>query len=326
MNLKLPFTPEQASAGASEVDNLTLFLVGMGTFFTVLIAIMVIYFAIRYRRTSTNQVGSNFENSAFLEITWTVIPLLIALFSFGWGLKVFFRLYRPPANAIEYQITGKQWMWKMQQPTGQRELNELHLPLGRPARLVMTSEDVIHSFFVPAFRVKADVLPGRQSSVWFTPTKEGRYRIFCTEFCGTEHSGMIGWVVVQPEEDYQAWLATAPAPKATSADGARLFAQYACNTCHKAEAGGRGPSLHGLYGSQVILADGATTTADDAYLRESILMPSARTVQGYEPIMPAFQGQLTDEALQQLISYIKSLSAADNAAAGTTPASQGTTR
>jgi cytochrome c oxidase subunit 2 len=326
MNFKLPFLPEQASAGASEVDNLTLFLVGMGTFFTVLIAVMVIFFAIRYRRKSDNLVGSNFENSAFLEITWTVIPLLIALFSFGWGVKVFFRLYRPPANAVEYQVTGKQWMWKVQHPTGQREINELHVPIGQPTRLVMTSEDVIHSFFVPAFRAKADVLPGRQSNIWFTPTKTGRFHIFCAEFCGTEHSGMIGWVTVQTQDEYQAWLASAPAPKAPSADGGRLFAQYACNTCHKPGPGGRGPVLQGIYGTEVALADGGKARVDDAYLRESILMPSAKMVQGYEPIMPSFQGQVSEEALQQLISYIKSLSPEDAAAAGTTPDSQGMTR
>ena len=326
MNLQLPFMPEQASAGASDVDNLTLFLVGMGTFFTVLIALMVIVFAIRYRRRADNQVGSNFENSAFLEITWTVIPLLIALFSFGWGVKVFFRLYRPPVNAIEYQVTGKQWMWKIQHPTGQREINELHVPVGQPTRLVMTSEDVIHSFFVPAFRAKADVLPGRQSSIWFTPTKVGKYHLFCTEFCGSEHSGMVGSIIVHTEEEYQAWLAAAPAPKASSADGGRLFAQYACNTCHKPKAGGRGPVLTGIYGTEVALADGGKARVDDAYLRESILMPSAKMVQGYEAIMPSFQGQMSEEALQQLISYIKNLSATDAAATGTTPESQGMTR
>ena len=326
MNFQLPFMPEQASAGAGDVDNLTFFLFGMGTFFTVLIAAMVIFFAIRYRRKSDNLVGSNFENSAFLEITWTVIPLLIALFSFAWGVKVFFRLYRPPADAVEYQVTGKQWMWKIQHPTGQREINELHLPLGRPARLVMTSEDVIHSFYVPAFRAKADVLPGRQSSLWFTPTKTGRFHIFCAEFCGTEHSGMIGTVVVQSPEEYEAWVAAAPPPKAFSADGERLFAQYACNSCHKATAGGRGPSLHGIYGKQVAFADGGSGRVDDAYLRESILMPSAKIVQGYESIMPSFQGQVSEEALQQLIRYIQSLSPEASAAAGTTPVSEGTTR
>jgi cytochrome c oxidase subunit 2 len=326
MKFQVPFVPEQASAAASEVDNLTFYLVGMSTFFTVLIAAMVLFFAIRYRRSAANQVGSNFENSAFLEITWTVIPLLVALFTFGWGLKVFFQLSRPPADAVEYQVTGKQWMWKIQHPTGQREINELHVPLGQPTRLTMTSEDVIHSFFVPAFRAKADVVPGRQSTIWFTPTKAGRYHLFCTEFCGTEHSRMIGTVTVQTPEEYQAWLGTVPAPKALSADGDRLFAQYACNTCHKAEPGGRGPALHGLYGTDVTLADGSRTRVDEAYLRESILMPSARMVQGYEPIMPAYQGQLNEEALQQLISYIKSLSTAETAAAGTTPDSQGMTR
>lgn len=326
MNFTIPFMPEQASAAASEVDTLTLYLVGMSTFFTVLIAAMVIYFAIRYRRTSENQVGSNFENSAFLEITWTVIPLLIALFTFAWGLKVFFSLSRPPANSVEYQVTGKQWMWKIQHPTGQREINELHVPIGQPTTLIMTSEDVIHSFFVPAFRAKTDVLPGRQSSIWFTPTKAGRYHLFCTEFCGTEHSRMIGWVTVQSQEEYQAWLAATPGPKAPSADGAQLYAQYACNTCHKAESDGRGPSLHGLYGTEVALADGGRAKVDQAYLRESILMPQAKLVQGYEPIMPSYQGQISDEAIEQLILYIQNLPRAHAAPAGATPASQGISR
>ncbi|MEO8276521.1 MAG: cytochrome c oxidase subunit II [Thermoanaerobaculia bacterium] len=326
MNFQLPFMPEQASAAASEVDHLTLYLVAMSTFFTVLIAGMVIVFAIKYRRRGENSVGSNFENSALLEITWTVIPLLIALFTFGWGLKVFFRLYRPPANAVEYQVTGKQWMWKIQHPTGQREINELHVPLGQPTRLVMTSEDVIHSFYVPAFRVKADVLPGRFSSIWFTPSKAGKYHIFCAEFCGAEHSGMIGWVTVQTPEEYQAWLATVPGPKAPAASGDQLFAQYACSTCHKAESGGRGPSLQGRFGTAAALADGTLTTFDETYIRESILMPSARVAKGYEPIMPAYQGQISEEALQQLILYIKNLPGGNSATAGASPASQGTSR
>jgi cytochrome c oxidase subunit II len=326
MNFQFPFMPEQASAAASEVDILTLYLVGMSTFFTVLIAGMIVYFAVKYRRRSPDSVGSNFENSALLEVTWTVIPLLIALFTFGWGLKVFYRMYRPPSNAVEYLVSGKQWMWKIQHPTGQREINELHVPLGQPTRLVMTSEDVIHSFFVPAFRVKADVVPGRVSSLWFTPTKAGRYHLFCTEFCGIEHSTMIGWVTVQSPEEYREWLASVPAPKATSADGAELFAQYACNTCHKATPDARGPALAGRYGSEAALADGSRATIDDAYLRESILMPSARIVQGFEPIMPSYQGQLSDEALQQLILYIKNLPAAAPATAGTTPDTRGTSR
>lgn len=305
MNFQLPFMPEQASAGASEVDNLTLFLVGMGTFFTVLIALMVIVFAIRYRRKAGNPVGSNFENSAFLEITWTVIPLLIALFSFGWGVKVFFRLYRPPANAIEYQVTGKQWMWKIQHPTGQREINQLHVPIGVSIKLTMTSEDVIHSFFVPAFRVKADVLPGRYTTLWFKATEKGTYHLFCTEYCGAEHSKMIGQVVVMDREEYQAWLAGGATGVSMAAAGEQLFTQLACSTCHKADATGRGPVLVGVFGSQVRLANGSTLIADENYLRESILNPMARVVYGYQPVMPTYQGQLSEEGLLQLISYLK---------------------
>lgn len=315
MNFQIPFVPVQASEFAGDVDRLTFFLVGMTTVFTVLICVMIVVFTVKYRRRSADEVGSSFENSALLEITWTVIPLLIVLFTFGWGLKVFFRLSRPPASAVNYYVSGKQWMWKIQHPTGQREINELHVPLGQPTRLVMNSEDVIHSFFVPAFRVKADVVPGRTTSLWFTPSKTGRYHLFCTEYCGTEHSKMIGTVVVQEPDDYQAWLAGAPAPKSPGGAGELLFAQYACDTCHRAEPGGRGPALSGIFGTEVALAGGGTVIVDDAYLRESILTPTAKIVQGYEPLMPTFQGQLSDEALAQLLTYIKSLSSMRVAAA-----------
>jgi cytochrome c oxidase subunit 2 len=309
MNFKIPFTPEQASTMAGEVDNLTLFLVGMTTVFTVLIGVMVIAFAVKYRqRVPSDSVGSNFENSAILEITWTLVPLLIVLFTFGWGLKVFFNLSRPPADAVQYYVSGKQWMWKLQHPTGQREINELHVPVGQPTQLNMTSEDVIHSFFVPAFRVKADVVPGRTTKLWFTPSKPGRYHLFCTEFCGAEHSRMIGWIVVQPAGEYQAWLAGAPAAKATAGGGEALFAQHACNTCHQNQPGGRGPVLAGIFGTEQALADGTSVLVDEAYIRESILQPSAKIVRGYEPLMPSFQGQVSDEALQELVRYVKSLS------------------
>jgi len=208
MPFRLPFFPEQASSFAHEVDALTLWLVGMAAFFTVLIAALVLVFALKYRRRSPDQVGTRFDESPLLEIVWTVIPLVVVLFTFAWGAKVYFRLYRPPAGAVEYHVTGKQWMWKTQHPTGQREINELHLPVGQPTKLLMTSEDVIHSFFVPAFRVKADVLPGRYTTMWFTPTKPGRYHLFCTEYCGAEHSRMIGWITVQEPEEYQRWLAS----------------------------------------------------------------------------------------------------------------------
>jgi cytochrome c oxidase subunit 2 len=315
--------PEQASSFAAEVDLLTLYLVGMGVFFTLLISAMTIGFAVKYRQRSPGAVGSGFDNSTLLEVTWTIIPLLIVLFTFGWGLKVFFHLSRPPAHAVTYQVTGKQWMWKLQHPSGQREINELHVPLGQTTQLEMTSEDVIHSFFVPAFRVKTDVVPGRISKLWFTPTKTGRYHLFCTEFCGAEHSKMIGTVVVQEPDEYQAWLAGAPAAKSTAGSGEALFAQHACDTCHHEQGGARGPKLHGIYGTEVALEGGGTAVVDDAYIRESILHPTAKVVQGFEPLMPSFQGQVSDEALRELVAYVKSLSDTKIAAGSRPGASAG---
>jgi cytochrome c oxidase subunit 2 len=207
-------------------------------------------------------------------------------------------------------------MWKNQHPTGQREIDELHVPVGQPVKLMMTSEDVIHSFFVPAFRIKEDVLPGRYTTLWFTPTKPGRYHLFCAEYCGTDHSRMIGWVTVMEPEDYQAWLAGGPAPASPAAAGEQLFTQLACSTCHKSEPGGRGPVLAGVFGSKVTLASGEIVTADEDYLRESILNPTAKVVAGFQPIMPSFQGQVSEEGILQLITYIKSLSGEKTASAG----------
>lgn len=316
----IPIAPEAASSFARDVDALTFYLVAMGTFFTLIIAAMVLYFSVKYRRRSADEVGSGFDNSLLLEVAWTAAPLIIVLFTFVWGTKVFFRLNRPPAGAVEYYVTGKQWMWKTQHPTGQREINELHLPIGQAVKLLMTSEDVLHSFFVPAFRTKMDVIPGRYTTLWFTPTKTGRFHLFCTEYCGAEHSRMIGWVTVMELEEYQAWLQGGAAPASPAAAGEQLFAQLACNTCHKEAPDARGPALHGVFGTQVSLASGATVTADEDYLRESILDPAAKVVVGYQPIMPSFQGQVSEEGLMQLISYIKGLSGERTASAGAEPA------
>ncbi|MCM2269496.1 MAG: cytochrome c oxidase subunit II [Thermoanaerobaculia bacterium] len=309
MSFKLPFFPEQASSLAGEVDALTLWLVGMSAFFTLLIAVLVVVFALRYRRRTPDQVGARFDESALLEITWTVIPLVIVLFTFAWGAKVYFRLYRPPAGAVEYGITGKQWMWKVQHPTGQREINELHLPVGQATRLTMTSEDVIHSFFVPAFRVKADVIPGRYTTMWFKPTKPGRYRLFCTEYCGTEHSRMIGWVVVQEPEEYQRWLASVPVVETLAQQGRKIYERLGCEECHAAGSE-LAPSLAGLFGRDVQLANGTTVRADETYLRESILDPDAKLVAGYDAAMSSYRGQAGEEELLALIGYLKSLPAA----------------
>ena len=309
MPFKIPFVPEQASTLAGDVDALTFFLVAMSTFFTVLIALMVVVFSIRYRRRSPNQVGSSFDNSTLLEMTWTIIPLLIVLGTFYWGAKIYFKIYRPPADAVEYYVTGKQWMWKTQHPTGQREINELHVPLGRPVKLLMTSEDVIHSFFVPAFRIKTDVIPGRYTTMWFTPTKTGRFHLFCAEYCGAEHSRMIGWITVMEPEEYQAWLAGGPPPASPVEAGTQLFTQLGCATCHKDAPGALGPSLAGIFGHEVQLASGESVVVDEAYIRESILNPAAKVVAGFQPVMPSFQGQVSEEGVLQLIAYIKSLGA-----------------
>jgi cytochrome c oxidase subunit 2 len=304
----LPFFPQQASAQAGQIDAIYFFMVAVTAFFALLIGALVVVFAIKFRRRHPDEIGVAIHGSLALELLWTVIPLGIAMVMFAWGAKVFFDLYRPPAGAMEIFIVGKQWMWKAQHADGQREINELHVPLGRPVKLVMGSEDVIHSYYIPAFRVKADVIPGRYNSLWFTATKPGRYHLFCAEYCGTRHSGMIGWVTVMEPADYQAWLSGGPATASPVAAGEKLFQDLACSTCHLQNGTGRGPVLAGIYGKSIELQGGGTATVDEAYLRESIVNPQAKIVSGFQPIMPTFQGLVTEEQLLQLIAYVRSLS------------------
>ncbi|HEU4387603.1 MAG TPA: cytochrome c oxidase subunit II [Blastocatellia bacterium] len=305
--LQLPLLPERASTFAGEVDGLYLFLVALSVFFSVLISGAIIYFAIRYRRRSRTEIGSGLHGSIKLELAWSVIPFVIAMGIFVWGARVYFSITRPPSEALEIYGIGKQWMWKFQHPDGQREVNELHVPVGRNVKVTIATEDVIHSFFVPAFRVKADVVPGRLTTIWFKATKPGRYHLFCAEYCGNQHSGMIGWVDVMEPTDYQAWL-TGAAPEGTMAQaGEKLFAQFACNNCHRKEPGGRGPVLEGVFGKEVLLDSGRTIVADEGYVRESIFNPQAKVVAGYNPVMPNFKGLVSEEQLLQLIAYIKSL-------------------
>jgi cytochrome c oxidase subunit 2 len=314
MKPELPLFPDAASSVARDVDLLYLTWASISLFFTALIGVLVVYFVVRYRRTHPEEVGARERTSLWLEVTWSVIPLGIVLVMFVWGTRVYFKIYRPPADAVEYTAVGKQWMWKFQHPEGQREINALHVPVGQPIKLKLTSEDVIHSFFVPAFRVKQDAVPGRYTSVWFQATKPGRYHLFCAEYCGGEHSKMIGWVTAMDPHEYEAWLAGGVAGKSLVASGEELFQTLACDTCHRA-AGiadniarvARGPALEGLYGSQVTLKSGGTVTADDTYLRESIVNPMAKVVAGWDPVMPTFQGQVSEEQLTQLIAYIQSL-------------------
>jgi cytochrome c oxidase subunit II len=312
--------PPEASSFAGHVDALYIFLILVTAFFSLLIGTLVVVFAIKFHRKSPDEVATEVHESGLLEIVWTVIPFGLVLVMFAWGASVYFRLSRPPANALDIYVTAKQWMWKLQHTDGHREMNELHVPVGVPVRLTMASEDVIHSFYVPAFRFKRDVVPGRFSTAWFEATKPGKYHLFCAEFCGTRHSNMIGWVYVMKPADYQAWLAGGVPGETLAAAGAKRFIEHQCNTCHGDQPGARGPSLNGLFGKQVQLANGRTVLADESYIRESIVNPQAVLTAGYQPIMPTFQGLISEEGLLQLVAYIKSLASAPPAGAAASAA------
>ena len=306
MEADLPLFPEQASTVAPQVDALYFFLVGISGFFTVLIAALIVYFAIKYRRGSKAERQQGDRSSLPLELTWILIPLAINMVIFVWGTSLYFETEHAPSNAMKIYVVGKQWMWKFKHPTGNREINELHVPVGQPIVLEMISEDVIHDLFIPAFRVKNDVRPGSHSRVWFQATKTGSFHLFCAEYCGVDHSRMVGRVIVMEPNDYQQWLSGDTRGETPELAGQRLFEQLRCGTCH--QGGGRGPALEGVFGSEVLLASGQTVVADEAYIRRSILDPQKEIVKGFEPIMPAYAGQLTEEDLIDLGAYIRSLS------------------
>ncbi|MGA2267451.1 MAG: cytochrome c oxidase subunit II [Bryobacteraceae bacterium] len=299
--------PEQASTIAPEVDHLLYFLLAVAVFFSLAIFCSIFYFAIRYRRRSETELPRVVHGGMALEILWSVIPFGLTMVMFTWGASIYFSESRPPDNAIDVYVVAKQWMWKLEHLEGQREINELHIPLGRAVRLTMTSEDVIHSFFVPAFRTKQDVVPGRYTTTWFKPTKAGKYHLFCAEYCGTNHSRMTGWIYVMEPRDYEAWVSGGASGGSLAENGQKLFEDLACGNCHKPDGSGRCPSLTGLFGKTVQLAGGGTVKADEGYIRESILQPQAKIVAGYGPIMPTFQGLVTEEGVMQLIEYVKSL-------------------
>ncbi|HXE89470.1 MAG TPA: cytochrome c oxidase subunit II [Terriglobales bacterium] len=318
MGFDLPLFPDQASTMATRVDHLYFYLLAVSAFFTILITAMLIFFAIRYRR-ARHPNAVPIEGSTKLELAWTGIPLIIAMSMFVWAANIFFAMNRPPRGALEIYAVGKQWMWKFEHVGGQREINQLHVPVGRDVKLTMISQDVIHSMFFPAFRVKQDVLPNRYTTVWFHPTKIGTYHLFCAEYCGTKHSGMIGQVVVMEPAQYQAWLAGGAQGGSLVASGERLFRDLACDTCHRPDTGARGPDLAGLFGKPVRFAGGGSAVADETYIRESITNPAAKVVEGFQPIMPTFQGQVSEEGLLQLVAYIKSLQTQTPAAAPGAP-------
>jgi cytochrome c oxidase subunit II len=302
MNRDFQWMPDQASTLAPQVDHLYYFLVAVTVFFTVLIFVMIVYLGLKYRRKS-EVMPALVHGNLKLEVAWTIVPLMFVIVMFVWGASLFVRMSKPPDTAMDIYIVGKQWMWYAQHPSGAKENNSLHVPVGKPIKLTMASQDVIHSFYIPAFRVKQDVIPGRYSYEWFTPTAVGEYHLFCAEYCGTGHSQMVGTVYVMDPAKYQAWLSGAPREEPMEKSGERLFTQYGCATCH----GQQGPTMAGLFGSERTLADGSKVIADKDYLRESILNAPAKLVAGFPPIMPSYRGQLNEEQVSQLIVYIKSL-------------------
>ena len=303
-----PLYPPAASGIARDVDHLFLFALGGAIVFSTLIAVLVVVFATKFRRRHEGEVGSepNWPRT-LIEITWTAIPFGLLMVLFVWGTHLYFRMSRPPADAIPYTVVGRQWMWKIQHPDGHREINEIHVPRGKPVKFTMTSEDVIHDLFVPAMRVKADVIPGRYTTLWFNPDTVGEYHLFCSQYCGAEHSKMVGRVVVMEPQDYEAWLRGTKAGTTPEESGEALFTRLACGSCHRSDTAARAPVLNGLPGRRVDLASGGTLVADDVYIRESIVNPMAKVTLGYQPIMPTYRNQLTEEQILELIAYIRSL-------------------
>jgi cytochrome c oxidase subunit II len=305
--MRFPIFPEPASSHAANVDALYFFLTGMSVFFLVLIFVPMIYFLLKYRRGHPADRSPLRISTLKLELAWTLFPLMLALGIFGWGARVFFDMQTPPADTLELNVVGKQWMWKIQHQQGNREINELHLPVGRTVKLTLASEDVIHSFYIPAFRVKQDVVPGRFTSVWFKPTRVGRYHLFCSELCGSDHSRMTGVVDVMEPALFQKWLLEGDPGDTLVQTGARLFRNLGCSGCHLGSTDIRAPRLEGLYGQTIPLKDGSMVRVNDKYVRDSILLPTAQVAAGYEPLMPTFQGHVTEVELLQLIAYVKSL-------------------
>ena len=301
-----PLIPDRASTVASQVDALYYFLTAVAFFFSLIIVVGLVYSAIRYRKGSKASRAGAVNDHLPLELTWSLVPLVIALVIFGWSAKLYVDMRVAPSDAMEVYVVGKQWMWKIQHPQGNREINELHVPVGKPVKLIMTSQDVIHSFFIPAFRIKQDVLPGRYSTQWFQATQTGTYHLFCAEYCGTSHSGMIGKVVVMEPADYEQWLA-GKAGMTMASSGEQLFQQFGCLTCHRQDTGQRGPSLDSLWGKQVKLNNGEVVTVDQNYVRESIMNPGAKIVSGYQLLMPVYRTQMNEDQLNQLIEYVKML-------------------
>ena len=298
--------PPEASKIAPQLDALYFFILLVSLVGLTIVILLVTSFSVLYSK-KRHPVAVQIEGSTLLEATWTIIPLGLFLVMFVWGALIYFRVFTPPPNAMNIYVVGKQWMWKVEHPGGQHEINSLHVPLGRAVQLTLISQDVFHSLSIPAFRVKREAIPGRYTTVWFEATRTGSYHLFCSQYCGTDHSHMIGDVVVMTPENYKKWLANSTSGSSLAQNGERLFASLSCNACHNTRPDARGPNLVGVYGSKLTLSTGETVTVDDEYLRQAILSPSQHITQGYAPIMPTYQGQISEEGVIALVEYIKHL-------------------
>jgi cytochrome c oxidase subunit 2 len=305
----VPIFPEAASSFAWQVDALYAYLILISVAFTIPIVAAIFYFAVRYRETEKYATPEEMHGSIMLETVWSIIPFVISMTIFLGGAYVYYNQFRMPDDAMDVYVVGKQWMWKLQHASGHREINELHVPVGRNVKLTMTTEDVLHDFSIPAFRTKADVVPGRYTYLWFNATKPGKYHLYCAEYCGLNHSGMGGWVYVMEQRDFDNWLAGNESGQTPVQQGKDLFEnKLGCASCHAGGADQRGAKLENIFGKDVKLVGGQSVKVTDEYIRNSILNPSAQVVEGYQPIMPTFKGQVTEEQLVSLVAYIKSLS------------------
>ena len=314
------YWPDAASTVAGRVDTLFNVLNLISLFFTVLIVGCLVYFVVKYRRGTTADRSNPPEESLPIEIAWTGIPILICIGIFGYSTWTYLHIMRAPKDSMPIYVVGKQWMWKIQHPQGRWEMNELHVPLGQNVQLIMTSEDVIHSFYIPDFRVKQDVVPGRYTTLWFNPTKTGTFHLFCAEYCGTKHSGMVGTIYVMEPAEYQEWLHSGNAGGTMAQQGEQLFRDLGCGGCHGPGANVRAPLLDGLYNNPVPLetpsGDTKVVIGDERYIHDAIVNPEQEVAAGYKPIMPSFRGQLDESQIRLLIEYIKSLSTANSGRAG----------
>ncbi|MEO7539967.1 MAG: cytochrome c oxidase subunit II [Pyrinomonadaceae bacterium] len=316
----VPLFPEQASTFAWQVDLLYFYLIVVSVAFSIPIVVAIFYFGLKYREREKYATPDEMHGSMVLETVWSIIPFVISMTIFLGGAIVYFNQFNPPADAMEVYVVGKQWMWKLQHETGQREINELHVPVGRAVKLTMTTEDVLHDFSIPAFRTKADVVPGRYTYLWFEATKAGKYHLYCAEYCGLNHSGMGGYVYVMEQRDFDNWLSGNVSGQTPVDAGKDLFTnKLGCSSCHAGGPQQRGAKLEGVFNSDVKLVGGATVKADEQYIRNSILNPSSQVVEGFQPIMPTFKGQVTEEQMNSLVSYIKSLTPGASTGTSTAP-------